>query len=509
MACPRWSRAGGLVTTLAVLVAAAVGAAAVLAGTGGPHGPGAYFDSAAYLSMADGLREGAGLLMHDGRPAVIWPPGYPAVIAVVGVLGGLGTVTAARVTNAGAVALVVAAAGLFTHRVTGSRTAAVLAASFLGVSASSLQSAMFVMSEPVFALWYLAAAGCLAAFARHRRWSWLVGAGLATAGAVVTRYIGVAFVPVGITLAAVVAGTGARRRLAAAGTYLAAAGLPVLLLLARNLTVSGTLTGPRAPAEFGLGESIGYLVQALATWVVPTSAIRVFDLSWAVPAAVSVLAASVVALGLVRRRGSRWDPETALVLTLAGMAGALAGVLVVGAAVTKVDPYYQRQLAPLLPGMVVVLAAGACRLRACVPRAGLRAGLTLAMVVTVGGLVGLNARSSLEAVRADRSRGVGGLAVPTDEAAPFRSLASEALPDGTVYSNAAELTYLDTGRRLPYAPPIPVLRRRLGDRPAHILHYDHGRYVHRPPDPDALARAFDVEVVAEAPGGRILRVARR
>ncbi|HEX9765887.1 MAG TPA: phospholipid carrier-dependent glycosyltransferase [Nitriliruptorales bacterium] len=501
--------AGARLTAGAVVIAAIIAATAILAGTA-TYGPGTYFDSAVYLSMADGIRDGSGLVMHDGAPAVIWPPGYSTVIAAVGWTLGLATETAARVTNALAVGLTVVGVGALTYRFTASRVAAVLAAWFVALSASSLQASMFVMSEPVFAVWYVAAGACLAGFAhRGRRW-WLVAAGLSTAGAVITRYVGVVFVPVGLLVAVVAAAGGLRRRLGAACVYSAAALGPTVPLLARNLAVSGTLTGPRDPAQFGIVESVEFFAQGLATWLHPGSALRIFELSWAVPATLAVLITCVVAVTLAWRRRQRpWEGQTVLVVALTGMAAALASFVVVSAVTTKIDPFYQRQLAPLVPGMTIVVAIGACHLRSVAFSERGRRWLTASMVASAVLLIGLNGTFGLEAVRADRARGVGGLTLARELAVPFRAEVAERLPAGTVYSNGSELIYLDTGRRVPYSPSVDVLRRRTAEGPVFIIYYDYGRYPRRPPDLMALTEAFEVDVVAEAVGGRILRVTER
>ena len=90
-------------------------AAAVLLVTG-PHGPGLTSDSAAYVSAAEHLADGEGLAAYGGEAFVLWPTGFPLLLAALAELFGVSAVTAGRVANAVILGFITGAAWLVTRR---------------------------------------------------------------------------------------------------------------------------------------------------------------------------------------------------------------------------------------------------------------------------------------------------------------------------------------------------------------------------------------------------------
>ena len=208
-----------------------------------------------------------------GLPHVLFPPFYSLLLAAIGSFG-VDVLEAGRWVNAVAFGLTILAAGLWLRRSLESSVAGRLALGavvVLVVSPHLNDAASRVLTESVFVLFVLLALMQLSSFLQAEGRSLLMAAAF-SALAALTRYAGVALILTGVLL--LLAGRGARftDRLRHAGVFGAVASIPVALVVVRNWTVSGTLTGPRVGTGQSLADSLGQIARVVGGWVVPPNA---------------------------------------------------------------------------------------------------------------------------------------------------------------------------------------------------------------------------------------------
>lgn len=201
-------------------------------------------DDAWYLLLARALRDFRYVDLHVvGEPFhQLYPPGYPALLAVWSAIGGEGTdwlIILSILCSTAMVALTFVA----TRRVLGAPLAA-LATAAVGLNPALIERAGMIVSEPLFALCVIGALALLAAPAPTPRQ--LIGAGALAVLAALTRSIGV------VLIGAVLLHWLLERR------WLAVAGLAV----ASALTVGAWLYWTTVAPEQFVGKS--YIADAAA-----------------------------------------------------------------------------------------------------------------------------------------------------------------------------------------------------------------------------------------------------
>ena len=214
-------------------------------------------DGATLLAAANSLASGYGVLDFDGRPMTYWPPGFPAVVAGLHVLG-LNLNSAAWVINVGSAFVIMASAAFWLFRVLENHKLAWLGIASCAVLHPMLDVLAEVRSDPLFLALCLVSLNCAMLWMMGYRKLFYWGMVFSVL-ACLTRYHGVALLA---TWALFVVVDGRSRTLSDSVRlmgWVIAAGLPTTAWLIRNLVVSGTLTGPRPLLE----DSAGYLAEML------------------------------------------------------------------------------------------------------------------------------------------------------------------------------------------------------------------------------------------------------
>lgn len=300
------------------------------------YGPGLSPDSTEYLYLAAEILSG-GLRFWNENEAVSQPPFYPAMIAALAGSTGVDVMKAALWLNllaAGALIALVAR-GV----VESGRSVLVLSVALAFVILSAPFSEVFSMAWSEIVFLPLVYGAMWAAAAPERGWLRAsVVPGVLGALAVMTRYAGVALVPVLCLHLLVTVRGGWRRRLAYAVT---AGAIPTGVFLAylwRNLTVSGSTLGVRHSSQTTLGENLRLTAEVFGGWVF-----------WP---------ALALGLWIFRRRLGSWVRELTPMLRLwVAYAGAHLAFLVWTSTTTAFDPIDTRLLSPVLPALVAAFAA--------------------------------------------------------------------------------------------------------------------------------------------------------
>jgi 4-amino-4-deoxy-L-arabinose transferase-like glycosyltransferase len=214
------------------------------------HGPGMSPDSVTYLSAARNLASGHGYTDFTGQALTNFPPGYPALVAVMNVLG-TSLATAARIVNAVSFGAIVVLAGALVRRHTSSPLLALGATMLVAVSPALINIASNAWSETLYCAFVLAFLLALeAAIAPGRSARWLASAGALAGLAFLVRYVGLSLLMVGsLTVIAVTYREGVRAVAHRLAVFLAAGlVLPALWILHNARSGTRFILGPRVAA---------------------------------------------------------------------------------------------------------------------------------------------------------------------------------------------------------------------------------------------------------------------
>jgi hypothetical protein len=426
-----------------LLLAFGAGAITLIATT---HGLGLAPDSVAYHAIAQHIRADPGSAFRPGMHPAIgslekWPPGYPALLALIGATGAplLG---GARLVHAALASCLVLLVATVLRRAASWKVAAVAVTVILVTSGLITSVFALLMSEALFLVlaWAAIAAfdRAITAPAARGAATWMAGAWILVAAASTTRILGLALIPA-FLLATLLTGRGrAPRTTLLIGAVLAS--LPALYAMTGD-DQTGRATTFRFQSTFpkrlrtGLTTSDSWFVPHGLLGSRPAQAVAtlalVVALGWAVVWAVRWLA------GAARARGelTPTDRLTAT-LVLAG-SGYLAMLLWNAMFIDAVTPLADRHL---LPVWLFVVAVVALRLTPSIDRASWRAPLVVAALVLV---LLLGAQSALDVHRAQRD-GIG-YAGTAYAAAIDRAITSQPR-DLIVYSDRPDAVYVRTGR---------------------------------------------------------------
>ena len=262
-----------------------------------------------YLSAAESLAAGEGLLSPGGGKMVIFAPFFSMAMAFLSLFG-LEPVDGGRFLNATAFGLLILASGLWLSRRLESRPIALGVAVAVMASLPLAHFASTLVSEPLFTLFILLALMPLESFLNRRSGApALVLSAVFAALAALTRYIGVTLIISGVLMLLSRRNVPVRQRLKHALAFGAISSLPLAAAMARNQLASGTLFGVRTeaagqgPSGQSLFESLGQIVAVFHQWAGP-----LFPIHWQVqhsPWLIACLLLLPAALLLVTPRPSR------------------------------------------------------------------------------------------------------------------------------------------------------------------------------------------------------------
>ena len=262
-----------------------------------------------YLSAAESLAAGEGLLSPGGGPMVIFAPFFSMAMAFLSLFG-LEPVDGGRFLNATAFGLLILASGLWLSRRLESRPIALGVAVAVMAALPLAHSASTLISEPLFTLFTLLALMPLESLLNRRRGApALVLSAVFAALAALTRYIGVTLIISGVLMLLFAPDVPVRQRLKQAFAFGAISSLPLAGVMVRNQLASGTLFGIRTeaagqgPSRQSLFDSLGQIVEVFQQWADPLFLIR-WQLQHS-PWLIACLLLLLAALLLVTPRPSR------------------------------------------------------------------------------------------------------------------------------------------------------------------------------------------------------------
>lgn len=265
------------------------------------YGPGLSTDGARYLSTAESIAAGRGIIDYLGLPLVNWPPLYPLLLAVLNLLTGLDVFVIGQSINILALGIIIYLGGIFFERsLPGNWTFSILATLVLATSLPILEISANIASDPLFLiavlLFLLAAQDYEKSPARNR---WLLMAGIAILSCFL-RYAGLALVFSGAVIVFLTWRSSLRRAFIEATAFGLVAGAPLAgWAIFHNLPATGNLLGAHRPSD-----AVGNFVVAIEKvigWFVPESALQLIP-----PLFIAVLLLLVLMACSSRARRGAW-----------------------------------------------------------------------------------------------------------------------------------------------------------------------------------------------------------
>lgn len=480
------------------------------------YGTGLSPDSATMVAAARSLTAGRGYLNYAGNPLVESPPLFPTFLAL-GMLVTPDALTVARYSNALAFGATAFLSSRWLVTYAGSPRAALAGSLAVLLSLPLIRVSVFAWTEPLFALFTLVFLVQMDRFRRTGQDIAVVLAAVATALAVLTRYMGFTLVLTGLVLLLLERHASPGRRTRHAVTFFVIAALPVLLWLLRNELRFSTLTGPRFSTPQTLG-TISYAMEdTVTTWLLPARLPLLQRVALILAAIVAVAGRTIVSL---RQRGASGvaicTPQIApLLLFIAVYVIALCVILANIAA----DPVDNRFMSPMYVPVILALTVSVAALLNAWSRSTVGAAVRVMGVTCVSlWLIYLFGQvyRTMETYLED---GAGGYHVT-------RWMTSEILEDlrrdpldGIIFNNAPHILYFATGQvarrsprkygvasKLPANDLVTLEQSLRGGRPVYLVWFDGGAGGEHSYSVEELSAEFTLSQIVKRSDGAIYLV---
>ena len=337
-----------------VLAALAVLGAVLVLSRQVAYGVGLGWDSINYISVARNLLAGEGFVQdtfvettEGSLDYTMWAPLYPSLLAVSGFLM-FDPWDIAGPLNAVIFGVTVFVAGRWLRRRIQSRLLVLMACLAVMLAIPLTRAASYAMSETPFILFTTLSLIWIDKFVLDGKRTDLVWAGVFTALACLTRYLGVTVLVAAMPLLLFRPGVALRDRVKHCAAYALISLIPIGLWMLRNTLLSGAPTGPKPPSNDTLPEILSATLADLSRWALfwlPSDAVRIA----ASALAAMVLLALAVAIWRVffRWRQGGASQQWSSFCLFGGFALMYLGVLLVAQTVTFGEPAGGRYLYPM------------------------------------------------------------------------------------------------------------------------------------------------------------------
>jgi hypothetical protein len=259
-----------LLLPLLILVAVA-GTVLLLYAT--PRGVGLGFDSVAYISAARNFINGLGLgrmTCLGFKPMTFWPPFYPLVLAFFSIFG-LDALVAARIISALGFGMTVFLAGFLVSRITKSLGFSLLASCLIILFSPILRIFSWAMSEALFVPLALGALLFFGEYLEHPRQKYLILGALLVGLAILTRFIAIALLAIGILILILDTKSTVGQRVKNILLLLGIACFPIIVWITRNQIIAHTSTGRKIGLNIPPMIKFDPFIQQITSWVLPVS----------------------------------------------------------------------------------------------------------------------------------------------------------------------------------------------------------------------------------------------
>jgi hypothetical protein len=232
------------------------------------YGPGAMYDSVAYVSAAESLLAGKGFYLFDGVPLASWPPLFPSLIALVS-LAGIDTHNAARFLNAAVFGGIVILSANCLFVLLRAKYLAYLASVAVLLSPAMAHISSYILSEPVYILFSLVFIRIMASELEAPSGANLVLAAIVAGLAVSARFVGVTLIGTGGLLLLFQPNIRLLPRLKRSVLFGIISSAPFFSWLAYNYFLTGKPMGYRPRSGDTLPDAAEQLAHTLVSWYFP------------------------------------------------------------------------------------------------------------------------------------------------------------------------------------------------------------------------------------------------
>lgn len=226
-------------------------------------------DGVGYRAIADSLLAGDGYGYFLEDPVTVWPPVWPALMALVALVTPMGTLGAAVALNALTAAGVVLVGNRLLGRLVDEPRLVAAGTLVMALGPATIGLGHVVMTDLAFALVVMAWMLALVAYGRSRAVGHLAAAVLLAWLGFGIRYVGLVLVPFGGLWLLADPDRPFSRRLRDAVLYGAAAVVVPAAWMLRNRSIDGTFTGERNPSARGLVDNGFDVAATLGRFLVP------------------------------------------------------------------------------------------------------------------------------------------------------------------------------------------------------------------------------------------------
>lgn len=236
-----------------------------------PEGLGLNDDAVAYVAGARSLMNGDGYreawLLSNG-PMTQFPPGFPGMLALIGLITGMDPVRGARLLNGSLFGANIFLMGVLGWRMTKSRMFGVLASVLYLVTDSLLQIHSTAMSEPFYIFFTLVAIVLLYLYFEKERTAWLVALGIVVGLAYLTRYAALSLLATLVVVLFLLGTTWRKRFLSVLALLGSAVPIPILWSI-RNRIEGGSYTNRVLGWHLITNENLQYGFRTFTDFLVP------------------------------------------------------------------------------------------------------------------------------------------------------------------------------------------------------------------------------------------------
>ncbi len=313
-------------------------------------GAGTTPDSAAYLSVADHLLTGRGLITFDGSPLTLWPPLYPALLAGFSYLFGSQPYAVVSVLNSFIYGFIVYLSGILFFRHLKSPWLALIGTVSVMVSEALLWVTIMALTDVLFSCLVLIYLVCSESYQTKSRAIWFVLAAIAVGLAALTRYAAMIMLAIGVASILLFYKESIRSKLVHILLFGLIAGVPYALWEVRTYSIAGSLFGPGGPPAFSFLQVLDNVLHTILTWYAP-------DPLASSPLALFLLGIGLgLVLGLIRKHwvsiGSVWMQDGIIFFFVIGY---VVFLIIIGTITSRGTPIDNRLLAPVFAPITVLL----------------------------------------------------------------------------------------------------------------------------------------------------------
>ena len=313
---PGWVFAVALASAALVLVANLSGIAA------GDDGVG-------YRAIADSILAGEGLRYFLEDPLTVWPPLWPALMALVARVTPLDTLGAAVLLNVATVISVVLIGHGLLRRVVPDRRLVVIGTVVMGLGASTIGFGHLLMTDLAFAVVVLVWLRTMIRFRDSDDTRWLLAASATVWLGFGLRYVAIYLLGLGGLWLLLDLRRSFGQRLRNGITYgLVGMVVPIGWML-RNRSIDGTFTGERMPSARGPVDNAFDILGAMGRWLLPGVA-DTAKYFWAAVGGIVLAVAACAGWRILRSRPPRTGFDSP-VRRFVAWSGSASGLLAVQA----------------------------------------------------------------------------------------------------------------------------------------------------------------------------------